>query len=247
MEKYHKYISIGFALVFLIMLQQFPIYRPLFRILALVFLVFLAFFSAYNYWYLRKIQKYNFWVWLSPSFFYLSGFMLFLVIPDDFIKGLFLLATVALAAIFEAFLGNYSENVFLAEHLIMAFGFFTALTAYNFYYPNFLTLQLLGVFLAAFFMTRSLYEFIPRSGKTKLVAALAIGLFCSELFWAESFLPFHFSVLAYWLFNLFYLFLVLNYYYFFHTLNAKKFAFHLTLIFICGAAAFAATPWKIFP
>ncbi len=50
--------------------------------------------------------------------------MIFLIIPADFFKGIFLMVIVALGAIFEAFLGNYSENLYLTKHLITAFSFF---------------------------------------------------------------------------------------------------------------------------
>jgi hypothetical protein len=245
MEKYHKVFSIAFAFAFLILLQQFPTLRPLFRILAATFVVFAIVLSLYNRWYLKKIGKYNSWLWAVPTFFYTSAFVFFLAIPTDFLKGLLLILAVTLGSLFEIFLGNFSENFSLNQHLIMAFGFFFAFCALNFYFPTFYVLSLLGVFISSTILIRSFYEFLPKSNKVKLVSSLSIGLFCSEFFWALSFLPFHFSILALFLFNLFYLCLILNYYFVFQTLTFKKLQFHLALIIGCSALALIVTPWKI--
>ncbi len=245
MQKYHKIISLVFSITFLICLQEFPVDRPLFRILGLALLVWLVLLGFYNHWYLRIIQKYNFWMWLKPLLFFFSSFALFLIIPSYFFRGAFLLVVVALGAFFEAFLGNYSENVLLSEYLITSFGFFVALCAYNFYFPKFYGLYLTCVFAVSFVITRSFYEFVPQSNHTKTVAALILGLFCSEFFWALNFLPLHFSATAFLLFNLFYFCLILNYYFLFHTLSVKKIQFHLLLVVICSAAVLIATPWRI--
>ncbi len=245
MEKYHKVFSVAFALAFLILLQQFPTLRPLFRILAATFVVFAIALSFYNQWYLKKIGKYNFWASAVPTLFYTSAFVFFLAVPTDFLKGLLLILAVTLGSLFEIFLGNFSENFSLNQHLIMAFGFFFAFCAFNFYFPSFYVLNLFGIFVSSAVLTRSFYEFLPKSSKVKLVSSLCIGLFCSEFFWALSFLPFHFSILTLLLFNLFYLCLMLNYYFVFQTLTFKKLQFHLALIIACSALALIVTPWKI--
>src|SRR6185437_7695913 len=126
-----------------------------------------------------------------------------------------------------------AENILLNETLLIAFGLFC--TFFSFYYdiPSFGSWYLLGVFFSAFLLARSFYEFVPKSNRIKLIAAMALGLFCSELYWSLNFLQFHFSTLALILFNVFYFCLVVTYYQFYHVLNFKKIKFDLFLMFVC--------------
>ena len=144
-------------------------------------------------------------------------------------------------------MGNMAENILLNETLLIAFGLFLTCFAAYFYLPQYEPWYLAGVFLSAALLTRSFYEAVPKSDNVKLIGALAIGLFCSELYWALNFLHFHFSVLSLVLFNIFYLCLILNYYHLFHLLNFKKIQFHLLLIAICVLLVIFSTPWSILP
>lgn len=245
MLKYHKLISFCIGLLFLIVLQKFATPLPVFRFLLPAFFIYTAAVMLYNRWYLKAIGKYNFWIALRPALLLASGFGLFLIIPNEFLRGLFLIITVLVITFFEIILGNFAENILLNETLIIAFGLFFYFFAANYYTPAYQPLYLLGTFLSSSILARSFYEFIPKNGRTKMIGAVAIGLFCAEFFWVLNFLQFHFSVLSVILFNLFYFCLIINYYFLFHVLNFKKIQFHLFLMAVCGLAVIAATPWKI--
>lgn len=245
MIKYHSIISVIIGLLFLVVLQKFATPLPIFRFLLPAFLLLLAVVWLYNRWYLKSLQKYNPWVLVRPALILASGFGVFLVIPDESIRGVFLLFSVAIIAATEYFLGNFAENVLINETLVIAFAVFFSFFGFYFYAPTYQPLYVLGVFLASGLLTRSFYEFIPRPDKTKAVSAIALGLFSSELFWSSNFLHFHYSVLAIFLFNIFYFCLIVNYYHFFKILNSKKVQFHLALIALCSLVVLAVTPWKI--
>jgi hypothetical protein len=166
--------------------------------------------------------------------------------------------------LFQLNLGRYAETLLLNETLVVIFGFFVSLMAWNQYFPALKVISftlgkwhlfnwqfsmqpfyLLGVFAATSVISRAFYEFIPQPPKTKWIAAVALGLFCAELFWALSFLPFHYSAQAVILFCLFYFCLILNYYYLFNTLTLKKIQFHLALIVIASGLVVIATPWGV--
>jgi len=246
MSKYHKYISVVISLVFLIIVQEFSVPRPIFRFLVPAFLLFLLALSFYNRRYLLEIGKYNPWSLLRPVLFFASMFGLFLIIPGSFWRGLFLLVVVVLGSLFELFLGNFGENITLNETLVIAFGLFMSISAFALLYaPKFQTLYLAAIFLATFLTTRCFYEFIPQDGRQKLVPSLVIALFCTQLFWALTFLPLHYSASALMLFNIFYFCLILNYYQAFNTLSLRKFQLHLALMLACSGFIFLLTPWKI--
>jgi hypothetical protein len=246
MAKYHKFVSVFISLVFLILLQELSVPRPIFRFLVPAFLLFLLALTAYNRRYLLELDKYNPWVLLRPALFFTSMFGLFLIIPGSFLRGLFLLAVVALGSLFEIFLGSFAENVSLNETLIIAFGLFMSISAFALLYaPKLQTLYLAALFLGAFLTARAFYEFIPQDARAKLVASLVIALFCTQLFWAFSFLPLHYSASALMLLNVFYFCLALNYYHAFNTLSRSKFRFHLAFMLACSGFIFLLTPWKI--
>lgn len=245
MIKHHKLISFIFALVFLIVLQKFAFPEPVFRFLLPAFLLYAGAITIYNRWYLKRIQKYNFWILIRPILLLAAGFGLFLTIPSQFFRGIFLITAVGMITFFQIILGNFAENILLNETLIIAFGLFFYFFGAYYYAPAYQTLYLLGVFLGSSLLVRSFYEFIAQPEKTKVVGAVTIGLFCVELYWVLNFLQFHFSVLTLLLFNFFYFCLILNYYYLFHTLNLKKIQFHLFLMLACVVLVFAATPWII--
>lgn len=246
MSKFHNYISCITGIGFLIVLQSFAVPTPVFRFLVPAFFVFGALVTYYNYWYLKKIGKYNIWTTLRPLMLFGSGFGLFIIIPNDFLRGSFLILMVILGSFFELFIGDFSENILLNETLLVAFSWFLFLFAYdNPYAPPFHTYYLIVIFFVCFVLVRSFYEFIPQTTGYKVVSAVAISLFCTELFWALTFLPFHFSVLAVMLLNFFYFFLILNYYVSYQVLSFKKIKFHVLLMVISTAVILITTPWKI--
>jgi len=243
--KHHKLISLCIGLGFLLSVQKFAVPEPIFRFLIPSFLAYLLIAAAYNAWYLKKIQKYNFWAMLLPEFLMSAAFGAFLVIPSQNLRGLFLISAVTVIAFAEIILGNMAENLMLNQTLIAAFALFFGFFGAYYYTPVYEPLYLTGVFFGAALLSRIFYESIPQPAHTKLIGSIAIGLFCAELFWALNFLHFHFSVLSLALFNIFYFCLILNYYHLFHNLNFKKIQFHLTLIAFCTLIAVLATPWTV--
>ncbi len=174
-----------------------------------------------------------------------SAFGLFLIIPTEGFRGLYLIITVGLISLGEIILGKEGENILLNETLIIAFGLFLTFSAFYQYIPTYSVIYAIGVFVSASLLARSFYELLPQAGYSKLVGSVTLGLFCSEIFWALNFLPFHFSVQGVLLFNIFYLCLILNYYHQFHNLNLKKIQFHLLLIVGCSLVVLLFTPWNI--
>lgn len=230
----------------MILVQEFSYPRPVFRFLAPGLIVFLSVLTAYNWWYLKSISKYNIWTLLRPILFFMGAFALFNIIPVEFLRGLFLLSAVFLGSIFQIFLGNFAENLLINETLIIAFALCMSAAAYALqYFPSFEIAYLLIIFAGTAITTRAFYEFTPLDNSQKLVASFVIALLCTESFWAMSFLPLHFSAIGLLMFNLFYFCFILNYYYIFNTLNIRKFQFHTALFAACSLFILLLTPWRI--
>ncbi len=245
MLRNHKLISLCIGLLFIIVVQKFADPAPVFRFLLPAFLVYAGVVTYYNRWYLKQTGQYNLWAILRPFFLLCAAFGMFLVIPSDGLRGLFLIFSVLIITACEIILGKQAENLLLNQTLLTAFGVFMTLFAANHYLPTYGPVFLVSVFFASALLTRSFYESIPQSNRVKMVGAIIIGLFCAQIFWVFNFLPFHFSALSLFLFNFFYFCLILNYYHLFHILNLKKIQFHLVLIAATSLAVLLVTPWKI--
>ena len=245
MLKHHKFVSFLIGLAFVIVLQSLAHPEPVFRFLVPAYAAYMIAVFFYNRWYLQQLQSLNQWALIRNELLLAAGFGLYLIIPSEAVRGLFLLTGVGVIAFFELMLGKHSENIVLNETLFVAAGLFFALSAFSQYIPSYQTLYSVLIFAGTALLARSFYDYMPQSGEAKTVGALVLGLFASEIFWALSFLPLHFSALGIILFDFVYFALMMNYYFLFHTLNFKKMQFHLFLIVASGLLVIAATPWKI--
>ena len=245
MINYHKIFSICLGLLFLVVLQVFSTPQPIFRFLLPAFLGVLVATFFYNRWYLRQLDKYNFWIIIRPLLLEASGFFIYLLLFDSFFRGVFLITSVFLIAGFEIMLANFSENLMLNETLVAAFGFCFAFFGFLWWAPSLSYLYFAGLFLSLLFLARCFYDFLPLDAGAKWINSLVVGFLSVQIFWAASFLPFHYSALAVLLLDFFYLALVLNYHNLFHTLTPQKAKFYFSLAIISLVVVFSATPWTI--
>ncbi len=260
----HKIISAVIGVLYAAVLWRLSNPQPVFRIMLPVFLLFCGAVAYYNKKYLLSVQKYNPWILTRSVLQFFSGFAIFFMLPTPVFRGWFLASAAVVIFLAEVNLGNFTENMVINETLLIAFGLLLGLSAAGQFFPDFhqiavhlgrwhllnwqfslQPLYLLGVFFVTLLLSRAFYEFVPQPDKTKWVAALALSLFSAELFWAESFLPLHYSAQGLILLCLFYFCLILNYYHLFQTLTVKKIQFHLVLVALAITIVALATPWKI--
>lgn len=245
MAKYHKYISVVIAALFVVILQKFSFPHPVFRFLVPAFLVFAGAVTVYNRYYLLALKRYNRWALVRPLLLLGSGFGLFWLVHGSVLTGAFLITAFFVVLVFEYFLGNFSENVLLNETLLIAFGAFLTLTAFARQFPRFQTVYIVCAFLSAYLISRAHFDTVPQETVTKNMTAAVIGLFCAELFWVFNFLPFHYSASGLLLFNFYYLVLMLTYFHFYNTLTIKKIQFHLIVFALISAVTLLVTPWNV--
>jgi hypothetical protein len=238
----HKIVSSLIALGFLVLTQ---IFNKVFRFLLPVMLFYLAVVMAYNYWYLKKNNLYVFWSWVRPLFFLGAMLSIYFVVPTNLLRGVFLIFAVAFIYFLEVRVLIPSEQVLFFETLVSYFGLSMGIFGNNFYLlpKNFITLLLLGA--VTYLISRSSFDYVPQSDQQKNFFSWFLAFCMLEISWALVFLPFHFTVLAVILFNIFYVLWIIIYYYLFHNLSVKKISFHMIFSTILILLTLIATPWKI--
>ena len=129
-------------------MQKFATPQPIFRFLAPAFIFYAAVMAEYNRRYLKILGKYNIWTLVRSVMLLAAAFGVFLVIPSENFRGLFLIITVGVITVAEIILGYSAENLLLNETLLIAFGLFFYFFGAYFYIPSFQILYLLGTFLS---------------------------------------------------------------------------------------------------
>ncbi len=243
--KIHLIISAVIAIAFVVIVQIFASPLPVFRYLLPAFLIYLIGVSLYNRWYMLSKERWNVWVWLRLPMFLAAWFGVFFLLPSSFARGLFLLALVPIVFFFESVVGNPGQQLGWNEFLLTLGAVLLTLFGFSYYFVLPGLIYLLLTFLAVTVVVRSSLEMVPHDTLVKWVAALAIGLFAMELFWAINFLPLHYSALAVVTFNVLYVVWIVYYHYLYHTLTRKQIQFHLVLAVVLTLVIFMSTPWSI--
>ncbi len=245
MGKYHKIISLVISVAFIVVVQVFAAPEPKFRYLIPAFFLYVAIVGFYNRLYLKWLNRYTVWSWLRMILFFFGWFALFLILPTSSLRGAFLVAGLGLIYFFESMVGHLGEQILFNETLVSAFAFSMALFGFEWYFqfPNIVTLLL--AFGIITLMVRSSYAATPVSPYVQWVGSIAIGLFSTELLWALTFWPLHYSALALILFATFYFCWSLYYYYLFNHITPKKIQFHLVLSLVFIGIILLVTPWSI--
>lgn len=244
----HKIASALIAFGFIVVPQIFVAPVPVFRFLIPSMLLYVLVVLIYNRFYLKWVGKYSFWTWLRMAAFLVSWFGIFLVLPSEQTRGLFLILSLPIIYILEAFAGNVGERVTFNELLLTAGSFFifSFSATHYFFFPSFQSaFFIMAVFVLVTLMVRIFYEFTPLSSREQWLVAVVFGLLISQLWWVLTFLPFHYSVLGIMLLVLFYSLWSLYYYFVFHHLTRRKLQFQLIMSGIALLLLFISTRWFI--
>ena len=241
----HIILSAIVAIAFVVVVQVFATPQPVFRFLLPAYLGYVIIVAAYNWWYLKRSERFNVWVWLRLPLFLLAWFGLFFLIPSSLVRGAFLLASVPIIFFFESLVGNMGQQLGWNEFLLTMGGLLIGLFGLSFYYILPGMVYLLVVFISTALVVRTSLELVPHNTLVKWVASLSLGLFATELFWVASFLPLHYSALAVVTFNALYVVWIVYYHYLYHTLTLRQIQFHLILALLLTAVMFLSTPWSI--
>ncbi len=241
----HPIISGVISVLFVIVVQVFATPDPVYRFLLPAFVIYLAAVGTYNFFYLRHIHSVNIWVALRPLLLIAGWFGVYFIIPNEFWRGVYLLAGVPVIYFIERMLGNPGEQLLFNETTLAAFTGYMTIVAFSHYYLLPGTIYLLAAFVFTVLLTRSSYELTPQSLRAKWLVAIVMGLAITEVFWAASFMPLHYSATALLVFDIFYTAWTLCYYFLYNHLTSKKIQFHIVLAVLFAFIILAVTPWSI--
>ncbi|HEX3095992.1 MAG TPA: hypothetical protein VHQ20_02635 [Patescibacteria group bacterium] len=241
----HLIVSGIVAILFLVITQVFATPLPVFRFLIPAFALYVAGVGFYNQWYLKSKDQWNVWLWLRLPFFLLTWFGLFFLIPSGLGRGTFLLFSMPVIFFFESLVGNTGQQLGWNEFLLSCAALLLTLFGFSYYFILPGVLYLAVVFLTVSILVRSSLELVPHDHMVKWIAALSLGLFTTEFFWAVSFLPLHYTALAIFTFNVLYVLWIIYYHYLYKTLTRKQIQFHLFLALLLVVVMLISTPWSI--
>jgi hypothetical protein len=241
----HLIISAVIAITFLVVVQIFATPVPVYRFLVPAYILYVAAVAGYNWWYLRKQNLLNYWVWLRLPLFLLSWFGLFFLVPSGLGRGLFLLVSLPIIFFFESLVGNTGQQLGWNEFLLTCAAVLLTLFGLSYYFNLPGILYLIAMFGAVTLVVRSSMELVPHQSIVKWIAAMALGLFATELFWGISFLPLHYTALAIFTFIVLYVLWIIYYHYLYQTLTRRQIQFHLLLALLLVIVMFLSTPWGI--
>lgn len=231
---------------FLVVPQWFAAPNPVFRYLIPAYILFLAAVGSYNFYFLNKLGQVNLWMWMRPLLFLTAWFGLYLLAPNVFLRGIFLVVSLLLIYLFELNLGNVGENILFNQVVLSAFAFFTTIAAASYYFigsPSIVFILLICAY--TILLTRASLEMVPTDFQTKWLYAFLLGLFTTQVFWTASFLPLHFSAIGFFVLAVFYFIWILCHHYLFNNLTVKKIQFNAMLLITILILILISTPWSI--
>ncbi len=237
----HKRISAIFALALLILIQTTG---GVFRFLCSALFIYAVALLSYNYVYLKKHGMFTSWSLVRILFFSASIVSLYFIVPEGFLRALFLIAAAGIFYVIELNLKVFSEQIVFLETLLAYFGLSLGIFAFSFYFLPNITSTLLALSVVTYFVSRASLDYIPQSSREKNFYSLLITLAQLEIGWGLLLLPLHFTALALVLFNCFYVLWIIVYHHLFKNLTSKKISFHITFSAIIILIIFLSTPWK---
>lgn len=243
MAAYHKnLISAVIALAFLVFMQTL---NGVFRYLIPVAFLYSAIVLAYNYWYLKKNHFFSFWSWLRPLYLIAALVGLYFVLPPNFSRSFLVLFSVAALFFTERGIIVASEQGVFLETLFSYFGLSLGIFGLNNYLLPVNSSILIIFAITTFMVARSSFDYIPQPVDKKNFYAGLLGLSILEMVWALIFSPFHFTINAVIIFNIFYVLWIIIYYHLFQNLSVKKISFHVVFAGILIALSILSTPWHL--
>lgn len=245
LKQYHKITSAVVAIGLVVVVQAFASPLPVFRFLIPAVAGFVILVELYNFFYLREVGQWNFWKLVQHTLFFVAWFGVFTLLPNYFLRGVYLVLSLPVVYVLEYVIANFSEQMLINQTLLTGFGLFQTAWGLQFYYKLTEGYIFLLQFVALFLLVRASFELVPHSVRLKTISALAISLFMSQLHWALSFWPLHYSALALIMFCLFYALWTLYYYALFNILTAKRVQFYLSFAAVAIALIVIVTPWRI--
>lgn len=237
-------LVVAIALPLVVYLLSVP--RPIYRFMIPAFFILVGLTQIFAWSRYVEFVGQRRWAMIRSICFYVSWFSIFFLVPGEF-RFLYALASVPVLFLGQAFILYAGETVLVTHTMLSAVGVFMGAAAAEFYFKAGSTLLTLAVFGFNLLLCLATYAFVPQSHKVRLLSSLVVALLATEFYTITLFLPFHYTVLGFLSFLVFYVLWLLTYYWQFGVLTKRRVQFYLAIALLLAALVLLATPWRIVP
>lgn len=243
--KSHKTLSIIAACVLPAAIYSLAVPTPVFRYIVPLFICLVAIIEGLSWTTLNGAAGGKKWSILRSSLFYVAWLALFFLMPSQNLQMAYMIISVPILYLGEQLVAYTGETVLVTHTILTSFGILLAAAAGEFYFHAGSVLLTLVVFVCLFLLARATYVFVPQTSTIRLASSLLVALLATEVYSALLFLPFHYTVLGFCSFLVFYVLWLFSYYWQFGALTSQRVKLYLLLGGALMAALLLATPWQV--
>lgn len=246
--KWSKYrvFSLVVAVVLPLVVYLLSVPRPIYRFMIPAFVVLVGLTQVFSWSAHVEFAGQRRWAMARSVCFFLSWFCVFFVVPAD-LRLWYMVLSVPILFIGQALVLYAGETVLVTHTILSSIGVLMGAAAAEFYFRAGSALLTLVVFGFELVLCMATYAFIPQSRKVQLLASLVVALLATEFYTATLFLPFHYTVLGFLSFLVFYVLWLLTYYWQFGVLVKRRVQFYVATVILLAVLVLLATPWRIVP
>lgn len=240
-----KLISLVAAVFLPLGVYVFSVPNPVFRYIIPFFVIAVAGIEAASWVAFGAATEARGWVLVRSALFYTAWLCTCFLIPLPGILWWYMVCSVPILYLGHVVVAYTSETVLISHTIVTSFALLLTAAAGEYYFKAGSLLLTTLVFVSLLILSRATYVFVPQQPAVRLSASLLVALFATECYAALLFLPFHYSVIGFLAFLVFYLIWLCVYYWQFNVLTPKKVQFYVLLALVLAAATLLATPWQI--
>lgn len=240
-----RLVSLVAAILLPLGVYLFSVPNPVFRFIVPFFALGVALVEGVSWIILGKASEARGWVLVRSMLFYVAWLCTFFLVPNPGLLWWYVLASIPVLYLGHSLVAYTGETVLISHTILTSFGLLLAAAAGEYYFKAGSLLLTTLVFASLLLLARATYVFVPQQPAVRLSASLVVALFATECYAALLFLPFHYTVIGFLAFLVFYVIWLSAYYWQFNVLTAKKVQFYVLLALALAAAVLLATPWQI--
>ncbi|MBP9686429.1 MAG: hypothetical protein KBD66_01350 [Candidatus Doudnabacteria bacterium] len=185
------------------------------------------------------------WILMRSALFYTAWLCTFFLVPSSALLWWYVLCSVPILYLGHSLVAYTGETVLISHTILTSFGILLAAAAGEYYFKAGSLLLTTLVFVSLLLLVRATYVFVPQQSAVRLSASLLVALFATECYAALLFLPFHYTVIGFLAFLVFYVIWLCAYYWQFNVLSAKKVQFYVLFALVLALVVLLVTPWHI--
>ncbi len=243
--KSHKTLSVLAACILPAAIYSLAVPVPVFRYIVPLFVCLVVIIEGVSWTTLTGAVDGKRWSLLRSSLFYIAWLCLFFLMPTQNMQMAYMIVSVPILYLGQQLIAYTGETVLVTHTILTSFGILLAAAAGEFYFHAGSVVLTLVVFVCLFLLTRATYVFVPQTSTVRLASSLLVAFLATEVYASVLFLPFHYTVLGFCAFLVFYVLWLFTYYWQFGALTPQRVKLYLLVSAALLTALLLATPWQI--